>query len=539
MRRVARRMAIRNAKNLKQYLQIVQKDQSEAAALFDELLILVSSFFRDPGTFEALEKTILPRILEDKQPGDPVRVWVAGCSTGEEPYSIGMSLLDFLGDQRSTHPVSVFATDLSHHALHKARTGRYTEPDLSVISRQRLDRYFERTDGQFRVKDALRELYVFARHDMLRDPPFSRIDLISCRNVLIYFDGALQQGVIERFHYSLKEGGHLVLGRSESLSSSLNLFHVVDRKSKIFRKNPSVQPRIRVPKPSSERTLPERRSKERIPDTELERQLDLTVWDRCGLAGLLVDNDLHILHFRGDTSTYLRPTPGKATFHLTSLLREDLMVEARDCIQKARQSGHATRKERIRIKDEGRERLANIEVRPLQERSGEQHYLLLFEKEPLAGKASAKRSPVSKADEQEIVRLERELESTRAYVQSVIRNQETANEELKAANEEAYSSMEELQSTNEELETAKEELQSSNEELVTLNEQLQNSNVELARATDDLTNILDTVDLAVLLLDGDLRIRLFTPPAERLLGLIPGDVGRPGSCPGDRSSAFR
>ncbi len=530
-RRVARRMDANKVEDLRAYLAILERSRQEVDALFEELLILVTSFFRDPAVFLALQRDVFPSLLSAKPAGEPIRVWVAGCSTGEEAYSIAIVLAEYLKNRVPVTPIQIFATDISEVAVEAARAGIYTEHQMKGVSGQRRKDFFTRVNGHYRVNENIREMCVFARHDLTRDPPFSKLDLLSCRNVLIYFGPDLQKRALAAFHYALKSHGGLLLGRTESLSAHLDLFSVVDRKNKFFTKNTTARASFHVAQPAQEHAAPDKLLEGGARRADLEKEADRIVWERYAHAGLVVNSDLQILHFRGDTSLYLRPAPGRATFQLMRMLREEMALEVRAALQKARRTGKAVRREGIEILQNRRVLEIGVEVRPLPVHEGDQRcFLILFEETGLRSEASVQpateRSKESTVRAKELLRLRAELARTREYVQTIIGEQETTNEELKTANEEALSSMEELQSTNEELETAKEELQSSNEELVTLNEQLQNRNTELAQLTDDLSNVLSGIDIPIVILGADRRIRRFTPPAEKLLGLIPGDVGR-------------
>lgn len=531
-RRLARRMALHKVEKMPAYLKLLEGNRSELEALFQEILIHVTSFFREPDVFRALVEKFLPEIMGGKRAREPLRVWVAGCSTGEEAYSIAISILEYLGDQASETPIQIFATDVNDVAIEKARLGLYPEDALRDLSQQRLRRFFTRVNGHYQVNPPVRELCVFARHDLTKDPPFSKLDLISCRNVLIYFEPLLQKKVLAAFHYSLKDNGFLLLGKSESLGAFTELFGVADRANKLFTKNTAARVPFEVSHGGYDAL--EQRTKtarEALPSFDLEKEADRIVWDRYAHAGLVVNDDFQILHFRGDTSPYLKPTPGKANLSLLKMLREELVRELRTAIQKVRKSGTSTRVEGITVPIDNEVHAVNLEVRQMPVSGQGRCYLVLFEEgegahktpsKPVVGKGMPK-----KLQDSELRKIELELSRTREYLEAVIRDQESTNEELKTANEEALSSMEELQSTNEELETAKEELQSSNEELVTLNDQLQNRNSELSRLSDELANVLSAVDIPILILDDDRSIRRFTPPAQKLLGLLPGDVGRP------------
>jgi two-component system CheB/CheR fusion protein len=528
-RRIARRMALHKIEHLTAYVKYLESHREELDALYQDILIHVTSFFREPEVFRAFHAKVLPRIFSGTSAGDPFRVWIAGCSTGEEAYSLAICLLELLADRAATTPVQIFGTDVSEEAVEKARRGIYPMNALSHVSPGRLRRFFTKVDGHYQIKSNVRDLCVFARHDLTKDPPFSRLDLISCRNVLIYLEPVLQKRILASFHYALKNTGYLLLGKSETLGGFPDLFSIVDRKSKFFTKKGTVRPGYEIGPPSLGPLMPREKSHaEEVASFDLEKEADRVVWDRYAHAGLVINNDLQILHFRGDTSPYLHPAPGKATFHLLRMLRDELVFLLRSSIHNARRTGNIVRREAIRIKHNGGHRDVTVEVRPLPGPSAhEKYFLILFDETGTSEEPPPETRKRSKVEDREVLRLKTELARTKEYLQSVIQEQESTNEELKTANEEALSSMEELQSANEELQTAKEELQSSNEELVTLNEQLQNRNTELAHITDDLSNVLSGVNIPILMLDADRRIRRSTPSAERLLHLLPGDIGRP------------
>ena len=528
-RRLARRMAACKVGTLAAYLKTLERNPAELSALFNELLILVTEFFRDPEVFTALRVKIFPQILAKKPAGDSVRVWVAGCSTGQEAYSLAMTLLECPGAKAGGVQIQIFGTDVSEAAIEKARLGLYGAADVTGVSQQHLRRFFTRSNGNFQINQSVRETCVFARHDLTRDPPFSKLDLISCRNVLIYMEPVLQKRILAGFHWGLNSSGLLLLGKSESLGLHADLFTALDRKNKFFTKRVGAH----VPmQPAYERGFQGKPPLKEVPAgarVDIEKEADLALWNHSGYAGLVVNSDLQILHVRGDTSPYIRLIPGKASLQLMRALREDIMLEVRSALQRARRSEGVVRREAVEFHYDGHTGRVNIEVRPLTHNEPDKSFLILFEGLPESPKAEkrAARAPTGKARDQEIAGLREELARTREYVQAIIRDQEASNEELKTANEETLSSNEELQSTNEELETAKEELQSNNEELVTLNEQLQSRNSELAALSTDLSGILSGVDIPIVILGSDRHIRRFTRPAEKLLGLISGDIGRP------------
>ncbi|MBV8135768.1 MAG: PAS domain S-box protein, partial [Deltaproteobacteria bacterium] len=532
VRRLVRRMALNKIESMREYVKYAESKHEEVEALFNDILIHVTGFFREPEVFLALKEKVFRAMLAGRAAREPIRIWVPGCSTGEEVYSLAMCLMEYLGDRAPEVPIQIFGTDVSETAVEKARAGVYPKDELQKLSPHRVRQFFLSIDGSFQVIQRLRELCVFARHDVTCDPPFSRLDLISCRNVLIYFEPILQRKVLTFFHYALKKTGVFLLGKSEGLGGFTDLFTVTDRKNKFFSKNPYASIPFETIRNSGKALIPSTKPTKEIPlPYGLESEADRIVWDRYGHAGVVVNDDLQILHFRGDTSPFLRPATGRATLQLLRMVREELEFELRAAIQKARKSRRTVRREGIEVIRDGRTGRVNIEVRRLPPFNMHgRSFLILFE--DLATPRVALPKPLPAEQEKrtrgrEVLRLQNELAHTREQLREVVRDQDAANEELKTSNEEALSSMEELQSTNEELETAKEELQSSNEELVTLNEQLQNRNTELSRATDDLNNVISGVGIPLVLLDRARCIRRFNPPAQELLNLVAGDVGRP------------
>ena len=533
-RRIARRMLLHKLESLKQYLRFLHENPAEPAALYEDILIHVTGFFRETEAFQALAKRIFPKILDEKPPGESIRVWVPGCSSGEEAYSVAMVLLECLGDPVNSTHIQVFGTDISEVSIEKARAGIYGESGLAGVSQERLRRFFVQVEGGFQIAKSLREICVFARQDLAQDPPFSRLDLISCRNVLIYMGPVLQKKVMGIFHYALKPTGYLMLGKSEPISAFADLFAVIDREHKICSKRPAQLSRVfDLPAaPGDEKAIGAAAMK---PETQarfdVQKEADRIVLSQYAPAGLVVDEKLQILHFRGQCSPYLSPPPGEASLGLLRMVRPEFAVELRTAIHRAKKQEIVVRKEGIRVQRGGHLWDVCLEVVPIKGNLSERFFLVLFRKTPVrqrAGPEARGQAPAGgRRQSLEDARLRRELQTAKEYLQSMIREQEAINEELKSANEEALSSNEELQSTNEELETAKEELQATNEELVTVNEQFQNRNSELGQLNDDLTNLLSSVNIAILILSGDWRIRRFTAQAEKLLNLLPSDVGRP------------
>src|SRR5579864_298450 len=537
-RRIARRMVLHKVARLSQYLRHLRENPGELRALYEDILIHVTAFFREPETFQELKDTILPNLLRAKPPGEPVRVWIPGCSTGEEAYSIAMVLLEHLGDRAASLPIQIFGTDISEAAIERARAGTYSESSVADVSRDRLSRFFVKMNGEYQITKSRREMCIFARQDLATDPPFSRMDLISCRNVLIYMGPVLHKKLMGIFHYALKPTGLLILGKSESISGFSDLFMPVGRKHKIYSKKPAgIPPAFDLIAPGDDRTLEPAEKKSDTPMTfDLRKEADRLIVNHYAPPGLIASENLRILQFRGDAAPFLSPSPGEASLSLLRMVRPELAVELRAAIHRARKQDAPVRRDGVPITRNGRLSEVSLEVVPIRGGPGEggaaeRYFLILFEEARVPDSGSAK-SPfapakATKSQVVEIARLRRELQTTKAYLQSIVEEQEATNEELKSASEEVQSANEELQSTNEELETAKEELQSTNEELVTVNEQMHNRNMELAQLGDDLVNLLSGVNIPIIMLGNDLRIRRFTPLAERLLNLVPTDVGRP------------
>src|SRR6266536_735870 len=495
-RRIARRMALHKLEKVSDYTDFLRTHLAELDALFQDILINVTSFFRDPETFDLLKSKVFPRIIAERGASDSVRLWVVGCSSGEEAYSLAIVFTEFMEQQGRAWPMQVFATDLNGAAVERARSGVYPKSIAERVSAERLRRYFYELDGKYRVAKAIRDMCIFAKHNVLVDPPFSRLDMVSCRNMLIYLEPVLQQHLIPTLHYALKPSGVMLLGGSESTTAFTPLFEPIDAKHRMYAKKPTA---VRLPTPLAPRPL-----------------------------GVLVTEDLEVLQFHGDTSAYLAPLSGKASLNLVKMVREGLLAPIRAAIARAKKDRTVVRTEDVRVKVAGTPRRADIEVVPVKgTAAGKSVFLVLFEARPVATTAPASESVDTHAIDQEAPDLKAELVATKDYLQSVIEQQEAANEELQSANEEVQSANEELQSINEEIETSKEEMESSNEELATVNEELQNRNAELGRSNNDLMNLLASVQMAIVMLGHDLRIRRFTPMAETMLNLIPTDVGRP------------
>jgi two-component system, chemotaxis family, CheB/CheR fusion protein len=550
-RRIKRRMVLLRMSRLEEYATYLRKNPTEVEALYQDILISVTNFFRNPEAFEALKTRVFPRLFKDRSRQDPLRVWVLGCSTGEEPYSLAIALTEYAADLRVNVPITIYATDLNNASVEKSRIGLYPKSIAHDVSAERLRRFFVEADGGYRVTKPIRDLCIFARHNVLADPPFSRMDLISCRNVMIYMEPALQRKLMPILHYALKPSGSLFLGPSETIGSNRELFEAEDAKSKIYSKKPQTLrldqsfPLLPHSARYAERSAENWRDAPQDVQKDLQREAERVLLTRYVPAGVLVSSELEVLQFRGETGLYLTPAPGKASLNVLKMAREGLLVSLRALLQRARKEDASVRETNVRVKTNGGYHDIAVSVIPIgRATSTERCYWILFEATPEADGVAApparaardKKAPASQSaaqrraeeeKERQVARLTQELGATRDYLQSVIEQQEAANEELQSANEEVQSANEELQSINEELETSKEEIQSSNEELTTVNEELQNRNEELNRVNNDLNNLFSSVQMAIVMVWPDLRIRRFTPMAEKLFNLIAADIGRP------------
>lgn len=533
-RRIMRRMALRNHQDPREYFDALKADASEIQNLYQDFLIRVTQFFRDPEAFTALREKVFPALINERPPGSVVRIWVAGCSTGEEVYSLAISLMEHLEGWPENAAIKILATDLNESALEKARAGLYLDNIEMDVSPERLRRFFVRMEGHYQISKAVRDLCVFSRHNLASDPPFSRLDLVCCRNVLIYMDGALQKRVMPLLYYALNPKGFLFLGTSENVGSAADLFEVVDAKNRIFaRRGTVVIPLEFTTHPSAEgRMHPGDRDEGAALWTALDvqKEADRVLLARYAPVGVVADETMKVLQFRGRTASYLEPAPGMASLDLFRMLREGLLAEVRAAVNQAKTDNTAVTREGLQLTEEFSIRPVRVEVIPFKvPPSGVRFFLILFqdnvplERGPFAPSPETPQFP----SEQKVIQLQQEIGALREYLQSVIEEQESTNEELKSANEEILSANEELQSTNEELQMAKEEAQSANEELATVNEELRHRNAELARVNNDLVNLLSGVAIPIVMVSRDLRIRRFTPLAERTFNLISTDVGRP------------
>lgn len=540
-RRIHRRMMATHENTLEAYVDHVRQNPQELDHLQGELLILVTQFFRDPELFDVLQEEIFDKLVASTDPEEKIRLWVPGCSTGEEAYSLAMTLVEYLEDHGIDRDAQIFATDVSQEAIATAREGAYAPGIETEIPAPRLKRFFIETEDGYRVNDTLRGMCVFSIHDLTSDPPFSNIHLVSCRNVAIYMDPSLQERVFSRFHYALSPDGYLVLGPSESPGRASDLYEALDYEHQIYqaREAEHADPLdLGIPEPSFDRTPALERPESGQPSQPPSRGKAIqTLLDRFVPPALVVTNDKEIREFIGETGRYLTHPPGAATKHVLKLAREGLAPAIGQALDEAENTEDAVRKTHVPYEAPTGHDRTTVEVIPLTDPAS--GYLIIFLEDADHERTTVRSAltsawshlerviPPGGSGSDRVEELEDELTSTREYLRSVIEQYEATNEELRSANEEALSANEELQATNEELETAKEELQATNEELVTLNDELEQRNREMQQVNDDLENLLSSVKLPIVMVDQNLKIRRFTPDAKKLFNLIGSDTGRP------------
>ncbi|MCS6289073.1 MAG: PAS domain-containing protein [Nitrospira sp.] len=536
-RRIERRMNVHQIEDLGQYLRFVRANPSELDALFQELLIGVTSFFRDPQAYDVLLHKGLPTLVEAKPEGAPLRVWVAGCSTGEEAYSLAILLREYLTQRKRRLTVQIFASDLDGRAIDTARAGLYPIGIAGDMTPERLQRFFTKEDSSYRVKKEIRDMVVFATHNVLTDAPFTKLDLLSCRNLLIYLEAKAQQKLLPLFHYALKPDGILFLGSSETIGGYERLFAVIDRKWRLFSRiaGPGTFPRLDPIPAGSMRTSAETRIDEdrsagvarpaSIPDL-IQRLLVV----RYAPAAVIVNDRGDVVYIHGHTGAYLEPAPGPPSHHLLEMAREGLRHELATALHLAAGREQEIVRRVVQVAADDGVMLVDLTVQRLAEPEALQGLFLVTFDQVRPARSAARKSaavPAAAGQKKGEAGLKQELAYMKQRLQRTIEELQTSNEELRSSNEELQSTNEELQSTNEELETAKEELQSLNEELVTVNAELQGKLDTLEEVNDDLQNLLNSTEVATIFLDNELRIKRFTSEAKRVSNLITIDVGRP------------
>jgi two-component system CheB/CheR fusion protein len=530
-RRVQRRMQVVQTTKLEDYADRLQQDTDEVRALFRDLLIGVTDFFRDAEAFHALETQVVPKLFEGKGAGEEVRVWVAGCATGEEAYSIAILLREHMDIVEASPKVQIFASDIDETAMTVARAARYPAALVNEVSAERLKRFFVQEGASYRVIKDLREMCIFSNHSVIRDPPFSRLDLISCRNLLIYLKPGLQGQVFPLFHYALRPGGYLFLGLSENIARYTDLFVPLDKANRVFRRRDLV---ARSPA-RFQRFIPNTGRRDTTSDagdrrlnrSDLLRRVANSIVEQFAPAYVIVDETGQALYFSAGTGKYLQAAAGPPNCDIIAMARPGLRPDLRTLLHQAKQANRRMTRSGIAVQVDGGVQTISLAVEPIKEGKETAYGIVFIDRDTVETEHESANSEAPESEDVTVRQIEKELSETKERLQSTIEELETANEEFRSSNEELLSVNEELQSANEELETSKEELQSVNEELQTVNNELRTKIDELDRANSDLTNLFQSTQIATVFLDRDLVIRNFTPAVTKLFSLIPGDRGRP------------
>jgi two-component system CheB/CheR fusion protein len=530
VRRIARHLQIHETDDLETYLEILKERPDEVLSLLKNLLINVTSFFRDKESFAVLEKKVIPALFENKGPDENVRVWIAGCATGEEAYSIAILLSEYASTLPEGPKIQIFASDVDEAVISEAREGLFTEAVVSDVSPERLRLYFTKEENMYRIRKSIREMVLFAPHNILRDPPFSRLDLVSCRNVLIYLNRETQERVLNIFHFALRPGGRLFLGSSETAESVSNIFLPLDKKHRVYQRRPDGAGWSNFPAMASGGVWRPREVNARQSEpTNLRSfgEIHLQLIEQFAPPSVLVDEDGEILHISENAGRFLRFVGGVPTNSLLRVIDPALLPDVRAALFTARKEQKPVEAKNVRLILQGKEELVNIIVHPVE--MPEVGSLVIFERvsDEQAGGSVQSVVTADAAIEAVVHRIEEELRQTKDRLRNTIEQYETSMEELKASNEELQAINEELRSASEELETGKEELQSVNEELTTVNQELKEKVDEVARVNSDLENLMSSTEIATIFLDRALRIKLYTPPAAELFNIIPTDIGRP------------
>jgi two-component system CheB/CheR fusion protein len=534
-RRIERRMGLHQLDSIADYVRFLQESPQETQLLFKELLIGVTNFFRDPAAWESLRKKVIPAMLAAHSAGGVLRAWVPGCSTGEEAYSLAMIFKEVVAEEKTTRGLSlqVFATDLDKDAIDRARQGQYPANIVGDVSAERLHRFFVQDEHGYQVSKEIRQMVIFATQNLTMDPPFTRLDMLSCRNLLIYLAPELQKKLLPLFHYSLNPGGVLLLGSAETIGAATDLFAPLDGKTRIFRRLETALPAEPLALPGSgflahprEASLAESGARKVAPN--FQTMAEQLLLQRYVPAAVLTNDKGDILFISGRTGKYLEPAAGKANWNIYAMAREGLRYELGVAFRKALREKRTITQTGARVKTDGGVQAVDVLIEPIQEpETLRGTVMVVFTDVALpAAKTPGKAKPGAPVPAA-LARREQELRQARDELQMTREQMQTSQEEITSANEELQSTNEELQSTNEELTTSKEEMQSLNEELQTLNHELQSKVDELSRANNDMRNLLDSTDIATLFLDDALNVRRFTAQMLKIIKLIPADVGRP------------
>ena len=529
-RRIERRMGLHQIQKISGYVRYLRENPQELDLLFRELLIGVTNFFRDPEAWEQLKSEVLPALLADRPSNQALRAWVPACSTGEEAYSLAILFKEALEELTPAKKIDlqIFATDLDHYAVEKAREGVYPPNITADVSTKRLDKYFVKVERGYQVSKSIREMVIFAPQNIIMDPPFTKLDILNCRNLLIYLTPETQKKLMPLFHYSLNRGGYLFLGTAETIGSFTNLFAMLPGKTRLYRRleshatttDPVEFPILFV----SPRAAAPARPPKLI--ANLQTQADQLILQNYSPSAVVTNSNGDILYISGRTGKYLEPAVGKANWNIFVMTREGLRYGLTGAFQKALSREETVTLKNMMVDTNGRKQIVNITVQPLRGSSALSGMVMIVFND-VAVTFQAKTTGKQRGNTALIKELELEIERTRQEIQSTREEMQTSQEELRSANEEMQSSNEELQSTNEELTTSKEEMQSMNEELHTVNQELRAKLDELTRSESDLKNLLDSTDIATLFLDNALCIRRFTSQTSKITKLIPSDVGRP------------
>ena len=535
-RRIERRMSIHQFARLADYVRYLRENPQETELLFKELLIGVTSFFRDPAAWEQMKNAIIPTLLTTRPAGGVLRSWTVGCSTGEEAYSLAIIFKEALDRIKPAKRFSlqVFATDLDRPAIEKARSGIYPANIAADVSAERLDRFFVHEEQNYRVCKEIREMVIFAPQNVIMDPPFTKLDLLICRNLLIYLEHDLQKKLLPLFHYSLNPGGVLFLGSAETIGSIPDLFDPLDKKARLYRRLESAQRPVAVEFPPSffpdlpdAQMISTTQPESGIPVPNIQVQADQLLLQRYSPAAVLTSDKGDILYVSGRTGKYLEPAAGKANWNIFAMAREGMRLDLNSSFLKALRQKSEVTLNGVNVHTDGGVQTVNITIQPLAEPPALQGMVMIVFTNVATPPEVKARGRVAPVRNSRVLELEHELRQARLELQTTREEMQSSREELKSANEEMQSTNEELQSTNEELTTSKEEMQSMNEELQTVNNEMQAKVEELTRTSNDMKNLLDSTGIATLFLDNRLNVRQFTPKTVGLIKLIPGDVGRP------------